>query len=279
MEQQNYEKRGYLYEDFRLFHLKEPMQSAVDWHYHAFHKIIVFLAGNASYGVEGKSYPLQQGDLILVGKGCIHRPEIEPHKPYERVIIYISPDFLRRMSTETCDLEACFTKAAEDFDFVVRPLGRKRELMTLLQQLESAMEEDGFAQTLLQQSLFLQLLITVSRGMMQKQLQLVHSSACDEKIMALLRYISEHLTTQFSLDDLAAHFYVSKYHMMRRFKEETGYTIHNYVNTKRLILARQRIADGASAQDACYGCGFRDYSAFARAYKKLFSQPPRAQGR
>ena len=64
--------------------------------------------------------------------------------------------------------------------------------------------------------------------------------------------------------------------MMRRFKEETGYTIHNYVVTKRLMLARDRISAGVPVGEACYACGFRDYSAFARAYKKLFSASPRS---
>ena len=79
-----------------------------------------------------------------------------------------------------------------------------------------------------------------------------------------------------SIDELAGRFYISKYHMMRRFKEETGYTIHNYVVTKRLMLARDRISAGVPVGEACYACGFRDYSAFARAYKKLFSVSPRS---
>ena len=92
MEQQTYEKRGYLREDFRLFHLSGAMDEPVDWHYHTFHKIILFLSGRAAYGIEGKSYPLESGDLIVVPSGCIHRPELAPGAPYERVIVYISPE-------------------------------------------------------------------------------------------------------------------------------------------------------------------------------------------
>lgn len=31
---ENYEKRGYLLEDFRLFHLKDDRGTKVDYHYH-----------------------------------------------------------------------------------------------------------------------------------------------------------------------------------------------------------------------------------------------------
>ena len=45
MEQPGYEKRGYLHEDFHLFHLCDAMREPVDWHYHTFHKLIFFLGG------------------------------------------------------------------------------------------------------------------------------------------------------------------------------------------------------------------------------------------
>ena len=106
--------------------------------------------------------------------------------------------------------------------------------------------------------------------------QPVHASVRDEKVAAMLQYLAENLTQPVSIDALAARFYVSKYHMMRRFKAETGYTIHSYLTSKRLMLARERIAAGQPATEVCFACGFRDYSTFARAYRKLFSEPPRA---
>lgn len=275
MEQQTYEKRGYLREDFRLFHLSGAMDEPVDWHYHTFHKIILFLSGRAAYGIEGKSYPLESGDLIVVPSGCIHRPELAPGAPYERVIVYISPEFLRASGTPGCDLESCFTQARMQFRFVLRPGAGRRSFTAALSALEQEQGGQHFGSELMARALFLQFLIGVSRGMAENRLEYVSSSACDEKIVAILQYLSLHLTEELRIDDLAARFYISKYHMMRRFKEETGYTIHNYVVTKRLMLAREKIADGMPVGEACYACGFREYSAFARAYKKQFSVSPR----
>ena len=270
-----YEQRGYLHEDWRLFHLSSAVPEPPDWHYHTFHKLIVFLGGPAGYGVEGRSYPLEPGDVVLVPKGCIHRPELAPGAAYERAIVYISPDFLRRRSTADCDLETCFHRARERFEFVVRPRGGRAELSRLLAALEHAGREDAFGGALLQDALFLQLLITASRAAEQLA-QPVHARVRDEKVAALLQYLAAHLTEPVSIDALAARFYVSKYHMMRRFKAETGYTIHSYLTSKRLMLARERIAAGQPATEVCFACGFRDYSTFARAYRKLFSEPPRA---
>ena len=36
----NYEKRGYLLDDFRLFHLKDKNGTNIDYHYHEFCKLL-----------------------------------------------------------------------------------------------------------------------------------------------------------------------------------------------------------------------------------------------
>lgn len=274
--EQNYVQRGYLHEDFRLFHLRGAMEESVDWHYHTFHKIIEFLGGESGYGVEGKQYLLQPGDLVLVPQGCIHRPEAEPNAPYERRILYLSPEFLRRAGG-SCDLAACFDRAREEFRFVVHPAdGMGGGQLTAL---EHAEREDAFGRELLAQSLLFQFLIGLNRAMADDLLQYAKPAAYDRKIEAILRYLSEHLTEPVSIDDLAARFFVSKYHMMRQFRAQTGYTIHGYLTGKRLMRARAMIAAGTPVLQASEESGFGDYSAFLRAYRKQFGAAPNQEKR
>ncbi len=274
--EQNYVQRGYLHEDFRLFHLRGAMEESVDWHYHTFHKIIEFLGGESGYGVEGKQYLLQPGDLVLVPQGCIHRPEAEPNAPYERRILYLSPEFLRRAGG-SCDLAACFDRAREEFRFVVHPADGTGGGQ--LAALEHAEREDAFGRELLAQSLLFQFLIGLNRAMADDLLQYAKPAAYDRKIEAILRYLSEHLTEPVSIDDLAARFFVSKYHMMRQFRAQTGYTIHGYLTGKRLMFARAMIAAGTPVLQASEESGFGDYSAFLRAYRKQFGAAPNQEKR
>ena len=94
-----YEKRGYLLENFRLFHLYTQSGTRVDYHYHEFCKLLLLISGRGGYMVDGQRYLLQPGDVVLVGSRCVHRPELEDGSPYERIIIYISPEFLQQSST------------------------------------------------------------------------------------------------------------------------------------------------------------------------------------
>ena len=54
----HYEKTGYLHDDFKIFHLKDTSMRPIDFHYHDFHKILIFRKGNISYNVEGRTYDL-----------------------------------------------------------------------------------------------------------------------------------------------------------------------------------------------------------------------------
>lgn len=274
MNHEEYEQRGYLVEDFRLFHLRDEEMRRVAWHYHNFHKIIFFLSGDAAYDIEGQRYILEPGDILLVGRGDIHRPEVAPNTPYERVVLYISNSYLHAHSNPNFDLSWCFKFARREFRFVLRP-DSDTQIPALLKSLENSLSNEGFGQELLSKSIFMQLLIEVSRSAMTHNFSYAPSAVADEKVVAILRYLNDNLTRKISIDDLASQFYISKFYMMRRFRDETGSTIHSYLNNKRLLLARELIAGGMPITDACYQSGFQDYSTFSRAYKKQFKHTPK----
>ncbi len=270
---ENYEKRGYLLEDFRLFHLKDDRGTKVDYHYHEFCKIVLLLSGSGSYIVEGRRYLLLPGDVVLVGSRCVHKPEFEEGISYERVILYISPALLAESSVPDYSLEDIFSGQR---GHVLRPTEDvRRRLRSLAEQLESEMAASGGENVILSRCTLLRLLVEIGRSMQKTGSELPQPVVPrDGKILDILRYLEANLAEDISIDDLAARFYISKYHMMRRFREETGTSIHNYLSDKRLLAARDLISSGIAATDACFRCGFRSYSAFSRAYGKLFGATP-----
>ena len=269
----DYEKRGYLLEDFRLFHLRDDRGTQVSYHYHEFCKLVFLLSGSGSYVVEGRRYLLKSGDIVFVGSQTVHKPEFPSGAAYERIIIYIDPAFLHTFGTEECRLEECFSGKS---GHVLRPSEtRARHYLHLLERLEHELSGDEYGRVLLSRSLMLQLLCELGRDLRREGEGLPEPVAArDGKILDILQYIDENLAEDILIEDLSARFFISKYHMMRRFREETGTSIHNYISDKRLLCARDLIRSGASATEACFRSGFRSYSAFSRAYAKLFRTTP-----
>lgn len=272
-----YEKRGYLTDGFRLFHLTDVPDREFEFHYHDFDKLIIFLSGQVTYLIEGRSYHLTPYDLVLVPHHLIHRPEINQSAPYERIIIYLSPGFLSRYETADYDLSACIKKTRATHSEVLRiPRLLQSTLFQSIKNLETACSEEGFANDLRCRLLFLEFMIQLNRSILSQEIIYPETASSNQQIQQILAYLNEHLTDKLDIRTLSQHFHISRYHMMRLFKQETGYTIGDYLTSKRLMLARELLNSDYPITELCYACGFPSYAAFSRAYRAAYKESPRA---
>ena len=268
-----YEKRGYLLENFRLFHLQSPGGANVEYHYHEFCKLLLLVSGRGGYVVDGQRYLLQPGDIVLIGNRSAHRPELEEDSVYERIIIYIDPGFLQRFSTADCNLPELFSS---DRGHVLRlKENDRKKIFALATALEKELSGADYGRILLCSTALLRLLVEIGRCRRQEgAMNLNPVTPNDSRVVEWMQYLDRNLNEDLDMDALAEQFFISKFHMMRLFKAQTGFTIHTYLLQRRLLAARQLIERGMLATEACYRCGFRSYSSFTRAYSKHFGSTP-----
>jgi len=266
-------KRGYLLENFRLFHLKSKGGTQVEYHYHEFCKILLLLQGSGGYYVDGQRYLLQSGDIVLLDAHSIHRPEMDTDGIYERIILYISPEYLQRQSTADCNLRSVFF--GEKGHVLRLPEDRKQKIFRMAAALERDLEGDAFGREIFSNAGLLRLLVEIGRSRENPESDRTSPvMPRNERIVGILRYIDEHIAEDLDAEVLAKAFFISKYHMMRQFRRETGTTIHLYITQKRLVKARELMDSGMRATEACYRCGWRSYSSFTRAYGKHLGTTP-----
>ena len=268
-----YAKRGYLLENFRLFHLRSESGEKVDFHYHEFCKLLFLVSGQGSYFVDGKRYLLSAGDMILIGSRSVHKPELAAGSPYERIIIYISPEYLQQMSTPDCDLLSLFSG---NRGHVLRLKEQRRKaVFALVAKLERNLSQEAFGRTILSQADLLHLLVELGRSIEDSTANLPRPSVPENRrVLEIMEYLDANLAEEIDMDALAERFFISKYYMMRLFQRETGTTIYSYLTQKRLLKARELMDAGMRATESCYACGFHSYSSFTRAYGKYFGTTP-----
>ena len=179
------EKTGYLEQDFRLFHIKDQTKRDFSYHYHDFHKVIIFLSGKAAYHIEGKSYYLKPWDILLVNRHAIHKPEIDFSVPYERFVLWIRDDI------KSTELLRCFQKAIDrSYNLIRLDSDSQEKLKQLLYELEAALKDEKFGSELLGSALFTQFMVYVNRIFLEKQyIYDARSYSSDSQIEELLRYI------------------------------------------------------------------------------------------
>ena len=253
------------------FHNYDDAERVVDLHHHDFYEIYYFLSGDVEYRVEGKTYVLQKGDLLLISPGIFHQPVVRPGVPYERIVLWIHRGYFSRFADLGIDLSACFDPGGA---VLLQPGAYQRS--TLAMQMEELCAEqrgDKYGKDLYCHALFIQIMTQINR--------LTAATAPEkspqpepELVAQVLAYIAAHYQEKLTLQQLADRFYVSKYHLSHTFSSQVGTSIYRYILLKRLLAARELITDGISPSEASQSCGFPDYANFYRAFKAEYGINP-----
>lgn len=278
-----YAKTGYLTEAFKYFHITTKNRQEFHFHYHDFHKILFFLQGNVTYQVEGRSFSLVPGDVVLIPAGEIHRPALNRSSVYERIILYLDPGAVNFFKTQNPlqSLDSCFQKAKNERANVLRvPEFYREKIYSLCLSIEEEQEAfsqvpDFFASELYQRLLVTELLVLLNRAAKNQRSAYPENACGNPQILRILDYINNNLKENLSIDAVASHFYLNRYYLMHFFKQYTGYTLGQYISLKRLLYAKSLIQKGVPVTEACFLCGYQNYSTFSRAYQKHFHKSPK----
>ena len=269
-------KVGYLNDNFKIFHIRDKKDIKFEYHHHDFSKIVILIDGDLTYYIEGKAYILKPWDILFVNKNEIHKPVVNPNKYYERIVIWLNPDFMAKYAQGNNDLLKCFEVAIKNNYNLLRLNMKSIEIIkNLIQDIQNFNNSNEFGSEILKESLFVQLMVLMNRLFLNSDKNRdIEDIQYDKTIEGVLNYINSNLENDLSIDTIASEFFISKYYLMRKFKNQIGSSIHNYVVQKRLILARSLISDGLSMSSVCSRCGFNDYSSFVRAFKKVYGVSP-----
>lgn len=260
---------------FEFYHYLDEVPPKVEFHQHPFYELFFFLNGNVTYTIEGKTYKLRPGDILLTNRLDIHRPEIFPGKPYERIVVWLEDSFFDHLRAGGDDLASCFADAARKDYRLIRPShARLMRLRTICAQISKALSSRELGSYTLAYAYLFAFLVEVCRCYFEAPVFLREDVTESQKINHILDYINQHITLELSLDDISRTFYISKFYLTKLFKRFTGMSLYQYIIKKRLTISRDLLLGGASVTSACMECGFNDYSNYLKAFKREFNCTP-----
>ena len=243
-----------------------PIPSQFKMHTHDVYELFCFLEGKGVYQIEGKSYTLEPWDILLMRPLEAHYIRIDPAHRYTRFAVHFRPTLLDGIDKSGALLHP-FTAREAGTRNLYRAADFGTPLCRMLLQNALVESEDRRLQLL---TCLIPLLGEIARVFRTED-----GAVGDEALPAqILRYINSRIAEPISLDEICRTFYISKPHLCRIFKQMTGSTVWDYITLKRLIRARQLILSGLQPTKVYSQCGFSDYSAFYRAYRKKFGIAP-----
>lgn len=224
-------------------------------HLHKQAELLYVLEGEIEMTVEKHSCTLHAGQVGLAFPNCAHSYTTKTHS---RSLLYIFDAALAG------DCDAALLTQHPQQPFVLQPHADVTYLVPQLPGLEDIRLVKGYLQ------------IICARLFEQMKPEAGAVVSDDDWTHRALTYLNEHFTEGLTLDDLAAHLNISKYHLSRSFPERIGCGLNAYINSLRadhaaMLLASTKI----SITQVGFDSGFESSSTFFRTFKTLYGVSPK----
>ena len=238
-----------------------PFASMAKNHYHINTTEIYYLEkGECRYFIEGKTYRVMAGDIVILPKNVIHKTTYKA--PYSRKIINFSDDVMPEYWKDTY----------KSLIYVYRNYDIQGELKAIFKRIHneytSPAEYSKDILILLAHELF----YLLARNENKADSDIYSSPYVAESTRYILENFSEDVTL-FSLAKLMA---VSPEHLSRVFKKDTGLGFNEYLNLVRLRNADEMLRSDTkmTISQIAAACGFNDSNYFSDKFKGIYGVSP-----
>jgi len=96
-----------------------------------------------------------------------------------------------------------------------------------------------------------------------------------ELVYAVRKLLATRFKEPLTLDQIAAEVHYSPYHLCRIFRQQTGSTIHRYLDQLRLHSALEFVTQGeTNLSELAFNLGYSSHSHFTQSFRRTFGAPP-----
>lgn len=272
------ERQYMLREGYEVYEKQGAPLGAIAFHYHSFYEIIYVLEGEYSSMLENQTYHMKKGDMLLIDCNVMHKYHFieKKHDSSKRIILWVTREMLQGLSGEEMDLSACFrgqSSRAYHFPIYYEEMLRGYLLKLVMEDLPDVPSPE--AKQVLDRGYLTLFFVYLNMLCSRREYGFSRENTVFHPMVEQVAdYIERHISEGISVEELARQVHMSKYYFLRKFKEQTGVTVHNFVLNKRLIQASEELLQGNNMTQVWQNAGFADYSSFLRNFKRAFGISP-----
>jgi YesN/AraC family two-component response regulator len=243
-------------------------------HFHSTFEVFYLISGKREFFIKDRTIVINEGDVIIISPNILHRTTNTEMPKHERLIVNIHENYMASVNASYRDiLQPLFEN---EYLIVKCSLYDKLAIEALGQSIRQEMQEKKMGFEMYAQTLVLQMLMICCRHVIKNSIETMESpSSMHERISEVVRYINNYYMQELSLHLLAEKFYVSPYYLSRFFKEATGFTFVEYLNSVRVKEAK-KLLERTSMKVSLIGkkVGFGSVTHFGRVFKSVTRHAP-----
>jgi len=258
---------------FSVAHLYNE-EKAMDMHIHDCYELYYSISGGKQFLIDNCFYTIAPGDLFIINQYESHKLTQIDSGIHERIVVSVHPDYVRKLSTPDTELDECFVRRPAGFRHKVSL--NKEQQNRFLYYIDKIISANGYAHDIIEQAAFMELMVQInSLSSVNETVISPTSYKYNHQVEDILAYINANISQPITLEQLAAHFYLSESYICRIFKAATSTTINKYITARRISIAKSLLNEGLSVAEAFEQSGFNDYSNFFKSFTKAVGVSPK----
>lgn len=229
-------------------------------HAHDYYEIDIYVKGNVEYVKEDKLISAAPSTIVWVKPGEMHTTRLLSDCQYERYLLYFSTDFFYIDGKKTPITDFMDHAAADSLKLSDKNM---KELLNILKKIDKALESTKTYKELLVKALLVEFFDLLN----SPEAEMIKGVKLEDSTTEIKLYIDTHYASITSVNEIAEHFFYSREHLSRKFKESFNISVAQYLSRKR-ILECLPLLPTLGATNAALAVGFHNHLTFINAFKK-----------
>ena len=235
-------------------------------HTHQRYAIGVIEEGALGYYYRGENLIASRGNINLCLPDEVHNGHSVTDAGWSYRMFYLDPQLLQQAATEVAGRPA-------NLPFFPTGVIQDIELARDIRHLHIKLEQQD-TPLLEQESLMIWTLGKMVLRHADDPPAWIDVGKEHESVAQIKDYIESHFAEDISIDDLTQITHLSRFHLIRVFREAVGIPPHAYLRQVRVQRAKSLFFTGKSIAEIAAATGFTDQSHLTRWFKRLWGFTP-----
>ena len=228
-----------------------------------------FIHGSGNIKIEGKTYDINDGDIIILNPFEMFCCSVDANKYHERIVLHFTDDLLNHFPKDCTMLYSPFLNRNKGVsNHISSETVKKCGLDNIMQSLHLAVQNNNPTKEILVLCKIAELLSVLCEVSEKSNTQSTVHSTENTLINNVLEYLNLHFREEINIDTIAEEFNIDKSYLSHLFKDYVGTSVWNYVIFRRISYFNDIVNKGVNIEQASRLAGFNNYSNFFRLYKK-----------
>lgn len=250
----------------------------VPWHWHEECELMYVSEGTAVLRATETKFTLEQGQGAFVNSNELHSMDPANEGPCRMDCTLFDPSIIGGAPYSLFQLKyvaPIYKNPRIRAVIFTEEVPWQAELLESLRRTRPTFDSEAFGHELEVRTLLSTIWLKMLENL-DTQAPRIESSM-DPHIRTMMLYIHRHYAEPLTLGDIAASADVSVRTCSRSFKKQLGMSVFSYLMSHRVKQAAQLLATTQdSITDICFATGFSDTGYFARVFRSVTGQTPRA---